>query len=80
MYTITSKKNFGVLEEVEKLELKEYEVVALKEVLTHVTAIRDDLVQFDTNTNIAKTNKPEELQKFINSYSNLKNYKPVFVY
>ena len=80
MYQITSKKNFGVIEDVKELKSNTYEVIAEKEILEYVTKYRPDLVDYNRNTNIAITKKPELLQQYVNSFKNLKNYKLIFLY
>ena len=80
MYKIANKNNYGAIKEVEKLQNREYEIIGDIHYILQVQKRCPDLINYNNKTNIATTEKAEELQKFINNaYSNMKQYQFIFI-
>jgi len=79
MYKVMDKDNFGVINEVKKLENRQYEVIGDKYLISQLAKLRPDLIKYNKETNIATTNSPENLQKVVNNTNRFKNYKFIFV-
>ncbi len=81
MFKIMNTKNYGFIEEVERLEPnKEYGVVGSRKLMAELNRVRPDLVNYNDDTRIASTKKAEELQKFLNTQDGFKNYELIFTY
>lgn len=80
MFKIMNKNNYGNIKEVEKLENRKYEVIGDIHYILQIQKRCPDLINYNRETNVAITEKAEELQKFINNaYSNMKQYQFVFI-
>ena len=79
MYKIMSKNNYGAINEVKRLEIRKYEVVGDKYLISQLAKLRPDLIQYDKKTNIATTNCPENLQIVINNTNRFKDYQFIFI-
>lgn len=79
MYMVTSYDKFGVITEVEKLDNKQYEIIAHKQLAYIIAQNRPDLLCYDDKTCIATTSKAKELQEYLNSFKDFKEYQIIFI-
>lgn len=79
MFKIIDTKNYGYIEEVEKLEPnKEYGIIGSRRLMAELNRIRPDLISYSDDTRIASTKKAEELQKFLNTQDGFRDYELIF--
>lgn len=79
MYKTMSKNNYGAINEVKKLESRKYEVVGDKYLISQLAKLRPDLINYNSDTNIATTDCPESLQIVINNTNRFKDYQFIFI-
>lgn len=75
----TMNKNNGVIKDVKRLDNRQYEVVGDKYLISQLAKLRPDLINYNSDTNIATTNCPENLQTVINNTNRFKDYQFIYV-
>lgn len=75
----TMNKNNGVIKDVKRLDNRQYEVVGDKYLISQLAKLRPDLINYNSDTNIATTNCPENLQTVINNTNRFKKYQFIFI-
>lgn len=73
------KNNYGVIKEVEKLENRQYEVIAEIRLINELIKVIPESISYNKNTNTATTNSPELLQTIINNVKGFKDYQFIFI-
>lgn len=79
MYKVMSKNNYGAIDEVKRLENRKYEVVGDKYLISQLAKLRPDLINYNSDTNIATTDYPESLQIVINNTNRFEDYQFIFI-
>ncbi len=79
MYKVMDKNNYGVIKEVEKLENRQYEVIAEIRLINELIKVIPESISYNKNTNTATTNSPELLQTIINNVKGFKDYQFIFI-
>lgn len=75
MYKIMNKNNYGVIKDVKKLDNRQYEVIGDQYLISQLAKLRPDLINYNSDTNIATTDCPESLQIVINNTNRFKDYQ-----